>query len=77
MVSYVISNFKSLMTRGMDSRYYFFLRPRRFGNSLAVSVMEYDYGQQLKSDDFETLFWQILHRATSHPWRQCLYGAQV
>ncbi|MDW8230343.1 MAG: AAA family ATPase, partial [Saprospiraceae bacterium] len=53
---YGISNFETLVKTGkhyvdrtmylakmedMDTRYHFFLRPRRFGKSLAVSVMEY------------------------------------
>jgi hypothetical protein len=65
-----VSNFKTLVTEGyryldrtyylekmeqMDTRYHFFLRPRRFGKSLAVSVMEYYYGKQHKAD-FDLLF---------------------
>ena len=67
---YGISNFKKLVTEGyhyfdrtpylevmeqMHSDYHFFLRPRRFGKSLAVSVMEYYYGRQHKKL-FHTLF---------------------
>ena len=67
---YGISNFKVLATEGyhyvdrteyiakmeqMDSKYHFFLRPRRFGKSLAVSVMEYYYGKQHRAD-FDLLF---------------------
>ena len=37
------------------SQYHFFLRPRRFGKSLAVSVMEYYYGIEHKAD-FDLLF---------------------
>ena len=37
------------------SQYHFFLRPRRFGKSLAVSVMEYYYGRQHKAD-FDSIF---------------------
>ena len=67
-----ISNFQTLVNEGyiyidrtqylekleqMDSRYHFFLRPRRFGKSLAVSVMEYYYGKQHKAA-FNSLFGQ-------------------
>jgi hypothetical protein len=67
---YGISNFETLVRTGkhyvdrttylakmedMDTRYHFFLRPRRFGKSLAVSVMEYYYGKQHR-DKFEELF---------------------
>ncbi|HHM21425.1 MAG TPA: hypothetical protein ENJ20_05315, partial [Bacteroidetes bacterium] len=60
---YGISNFKALVTEGYHyfdrtmyletlekwhSKYHLFLRPRRFGKSLAVSVMEYYYGRQHK-----------------------------
>jgi hypothetical protein len=65
-----VSNFKKLVTEGyryidrthylekmeqMDTNYHFFLRPRRFGKSLAVSVMEYYYGKQHKAN-FDLLF---------------------
>ncbi|MCS7036774.1 MAG: AAA family ATPase [Saprospiraceae bacterium] len=67
---YGISNFETLVKTGkhyvdrtmylakmeeMDTRYHFFLRPRRFGKSLAVSVMEYYYGKQHRAK-FEELF---------------------
>ncbi len=67
---YGISNFETLVRTGkhyvdrtmylakmedMDTRYHFFLRPRRFGKSLAVSVMEYYYGKQHRTK-FEELF---------------------
>ncbi len=67
---YGISNFETLVRTGkhyvdrtlylakmedMDTRYHFFLRPRRFGKSLAVSVMEYYYGKQHRAK-FEELF---------------------
>ena len=67
---YGVSNFSKLVTEGhiyvdrtaflekleqLDSSYHFYLRPRRFGKSLAVSVMEHYYGRQHKGD-FERLF---------------------
>ena len=67
---YGISNFKTLVSEGllyidrtvylekmegMDFLYNFFLRPRRFGKSLTVSVMEHYYDKQHKGD-FELLF---------------------
>ena len=41
----------------LGTRYHSFLRPRRFGKSLAVSVMEHYYGKRHKGD-FERLFGQ-------------------
>lgn len=37
------------------SNYLFFLRPRRFGKSLTISMLEYYYGLQFK-DEFDSLF---------------------
>lgn len=42
----------------LDSKYLFFLRPRRFGKSLFLSMLEYYYGVQYK-DIFENLFGQL------------------
>ena len=39
----------------LDSQYIFYLRPRRFGKSLFVSMLHYYYGLEHKSD-FDTLF---------------------
>jgi hypothetical protein len=39
----------------LNTRYHSFLRPRRFGKSLALSVMEHYYGKVHK-DRFEQLF---------------------
>ncbi|MCK6604209.1 MAG: ATP-binding protein [Ignavibacteriaceae bacterium] len=39
----------------ISDKYLFFLRPRRFGKSLFLSVLEYYYGIQYKNE-FETLF---------------------
>ena len=67
---YGVSNFKTLVTEGyhyvdrtmflekmeeMHTKYHFFLRPRRFGKSLVVSILQYYYGKQHKKD-FQTLF---------------------
>ena len=67
---YGVSNFKTLVSEGYyyidrtdyleklektDSPYQFFLRPRRFGKSLVVSIMEHYYGKQHR-DDFQSLF---------------------
>jgi hypothetical protein len=67
---YAISNFKKLVEEGrlyadrtmflekleaQDSSYHAFLRPRRFGKSLAISVMQYYYGKEHQKD-FEALF---------------------
>lgn len=41
-----------------DSNYVFLLRPRRFGKSLFVSMLEYYYGAQYK-DDFQRLFGKL------------------
>ena len=67
---YGISNFETLVSNGylyidrtsyveelenLSQRYLFFVRPRRFGKSLFLSVLEYYYGLQYK-DKFEQLF---------------------
>ncbi|MCO6487262.1 MAG: AAA family ATPase [Phaeodactylibacter sp.] len=67
---YGISNFETLVSNGylyvdrtpyievlesLNQRYLFFVRPRRFGKSLFLSVLEYYYGLQYK-DKFEQLF---------------------
>ncbi len=67
---YGISNFKTLVTEGyhyvdrtsyvellenLDPRYLFFLRPRRFGKSLFISLLQHYYGLEHKKD-FQTLF---------------------
>lgn len=69
-IPYGISNFETLVERGkyyidrtkyieqledFFSSYLFFVRPRRFGKSLFLSVLEYYYGIQYK-DKFEELF---------------------
>ncbi len=71
-IPYGISNFEMLVERGQYyidrtmyleqledffSSYLFFVRPRRFGKSLFLSVLEYYYGLQYK-DKFERLFGQ-------------------
>ncbi|MEN0047043.1 MAG: AAA family ATPase, partial [Bacteroidota bacterium] len=72
-VPYGISNFEMLISEGyfyidrtpyiellenMHYRYLFFLRPRKFGKSLFLSVLEYYYDLNLK-DKFEPLFGQF------------------
>lgn len=67
---YGVSNFKILVTEGyhfvdrtsfiarlegLDDRYIFFLRPRRFGKSLFISILQYYYGLEHK-DHFSDLF---------------------
>jgi hypothetical protein len=67
---YGISNFETLVERGnyfvdrtnylerlesLSESYLLFLRPRRFGKSLWISIMQYYYGLEHK-DKFETLF---------------------
>jgi len=67
---YGISNFRILVTKGyhyvdrtsfiarmedLVDRYIFFLRPRRFGKSLFVSMLHYYYGLEFE-DQFEELF---------------------
>ena len=67
---YGISNFKRLVEEGyyyvdktqylerleqFSAPYLFFLRPRRFGKSLWISLMSYYYGKEHKRD-FEQLF---------------------
>ena len=69
-IPYGISNFETLNQRnqyyvdktpfiekleGFFSSYLFFVRPRRFGKSLFLSVLEYYYGLQYK-DKFDRLF---------------------
>ncbi|MEM0993919.1 MAG: AAA family ATPase [Bacteroidota bacterium] len=72
-VPYGISNFEMLISEGylyvdrtaylellenMSYRYLFFLRPRKFGKSLFLSVLEYYYDVNLKAK-FESLFGQF------------------
>jgi Predicted AAA-ATPase/PD-(D/E)XK nuclease superfamily len=72
-IPYGKSNFKELITEkffyqdrtnylqvleDFDSSYLFFLRPRRFGKSLWLSMLNYYYGLQYKSE-FDTLFGQL------------------
>ncbi|MBL7795434.1 MAG: AAA family ATPase, partial [Saprospiraceae bacterium] len=67
---YGVSNFDTMVSEGyyyldrtahietlerMNSRFNFFLRPRRFGKSLFVSALQYYYGKEHKAD-FERLF---------------------
>lgn len=67
---YGISNFNTLISEGyyyvdrtfyiaalerLNARYHFFLRPRRFGKSLFVSVLQHYYGREYKAD-FTRLF---------------------
>ncbi|MCS7036715.1 MAG: AAA family ATPase, partial [Saprospiraceae bacterium] len=67
---YGVSNFETLITDGyiyvdrtkhietlerLSARYQFFLRPRRFGKSLFLSVLEYYYAQEHRNK-FERLF---------------------
>ena len=67
---YGISNFEDLVKQGyiyidrtsylkqielLGEKYLFFLRPRRFGKSLWISVLQYYYGLEHKSK-FDTLF---------------------
>jgi hypothetical protein len=67
---YSLSNFETLVKEGylyadrtqflerldqLSTKYHAFLRPRRFGKSLAVSVMQYYYGKEHQKD-FEALF---------------------
>ena len=67
---YGISNFETLVNENylyidrtpylrqieqLNERYLFFLRPRRFGKSLWISVLQYYYGLEHKNK-FETLF---------------------
>jgi hypothetical protein len=69
-IPYGISNFETLVKRGdyfvdrtnylqhlesLAESYLFFLRPRRFGKSLWLSVMQYYYGIEHK-EKFQTLF---------------------
>ncbi|MFK7982748.1 MAG: AAA family ATPase [Saprospiraceae bacterium] len=72
-IPYGISNFELLVSAGykyidrtpyieqleqLDQRYLVFVRPRRFGKSLFVSLLEYYYGIQYK-DKFDQLFKQF------------------
>ncbi|MCA0387866.1 MAG: ATP-binding protein [Bacteroidetes bacterium] len=41
-----------------SNKYLFFLRPRLFGKSLTISMLEYYYGLQFK-DDFDSLFSEL------------------
>jgi hypothetical protein len=67
---YGISNFESLVSKGafyvdrttyikqlenLSEVYLFFLRPRRFGKSLWISILQHYYGVEYK-DKFKTLF---------------------
>lgn len=67
---YSISNFKDLVKQNyhyvdktpyieileaMDKKYFFYLRPRRFGKSLFISILHYYYGLEHK-DRFQSLF---------------------
>ena len=69
-ISYGISNFKKLVTEGyyyvdrtqyiallesLGEQYITFLRPRRFGKSLFVSILQHYYGLEYK-EDFDTIF---------------------
>ncbi|MEZ4886653.1 MAG: AAA family ATPase [Chitinophagales bacterium] len=69
-LSYSISNFKDLVKQGyyyvdktpyieqlenMAKKYFFFLRPRRFGKSLFISMLHHYYGLEHK-DTFQELF---------------------
>lgn len=67
---YSVSNFEDLVTQGYHyvdktpyieqlenrpQKYFFFLRPRRFGKSLFISILHYYYGLEYK-DKFQKLF---------------------
>ena len=70
-IGYGISNYESMVTEGrhyvdrtnyihvlenvVQSKFLFFLRPRRFGKSLFISTLEYYYGLQHKAQ-FDYLF---------------------
>ena len=69
-IPYGISNFESLRTEGyiyidktsyietlekIDSKYIFFIRPRRFGKSLFLSTLEHYYDINSR-DKFQRLF---------------------
>ena len=69
---YSVSNFKDLIEQGyhyidkthyievlenMAKKYFFFLRPRRFGKSLFISMLQHYYGLEHK-DQFQELFGQ-------------------
>jgi tRNA(Ser,Leu) C12 N-acetylase TAN1 len=41
-----------------SNKYLFFLRPRRFGKSLTISMLEYYYGTQYK-DEFDSMFSEL------------------
>ncbi len=47
--------FIEVLENTIQSKYLFFLRPRRFGKSLWISVLEYYYGKQY-ADKFDFLF---------------------
>lgn len=51
------THFISVLENVTQSKYLFFLRPRRFGKSLWISVLEYYYGLQY-ADKFDFLFGQ-------------------
>ena len=71
-IPYWISNFKSLITENyyyVDRtkylqilenlwKYLIFLRPRRFGKSLMISMMHYYYDIAEK-ENFEKMFWKL------------------
>ncbi|MBE2279133.1 MAG: AAA family ATPase, partial [Ignavibacteriaceae bacterium] len=69
-IPYGISNFEAIkednyyyvdktkyleLLEGLNEKYLFFLRPRKFGKSLFISLLEYYYGINHK-DKFEKLF---------------------
>ena len=69
-IPYGVGNYKKLKTQNyyfidktkfiekiedLGSQYLFFLRPRKFGKSLFLSMLEYYY-DILAKDEFETLF---------------------
>jgi hypothetical protein len=41
-----------------NNSYLFFLRPRRFGKSLTISMLEYYYGAQYKAE-FDSMFSEL------------------
>lgn len=71
-IPYGLSNFKDVITQGYHyidktqyipalenaGKYLIFLRPRRFGKSLFISMLEYYYGQQ-HAQAFDTLFGKL------------------
>jgi hypothetical protein len=51
----------------MDENYSIFLRPRRMGKSLFISILEYYY-DILEKDKFEKLFPNIISVSTKPQW---------